>query len=42
MQPPYPSFTATWHNDTYPAIDPTQAELSQAGKTVIITGAVSG
>ncbi|KAF2199993.1 NAD(P)-binding protein [Delitschia confertaspora ATCC 74209] len=42
MQPPYPSFTPTWRNDVYPAIDPTQPELSQAGKTVIITGAGSG
>ncbi|CAG8975655.1 hypothetical protein HYALB_00008414 [Hymenoscyphus albidus] len=42
MQPPFPSFTPTWHNDTYPAIDPTKKELSQTGKTVIITGAGSG
>ncbi|KAJ4299953.1 hypothetical protein N0V90_005201 [Kalmusia sp. IMI 367209] len=42
MQPPFPCPTATWHNDTYEAIDPKKAEHSQAGKTVIITGAGSG
>ncbi|KAI8936467.1 hypothetical protein NX059_006873 [Plenodomus lindquistii] len=42
MQPPLPSPTATWHNATYAAIDPTNPDLSQAGKTVIITGAGSG
>ncbi|KAF2635730.1 NAD(P)-binding protein [Massarina eburnea CBS 473.64] len=42
MKPPYPCPTATWHNDTYPAIDPTKPEHSQKGKTVIITGAGSG
>ncbi|KAF1831500.1 NAD(P)-binding protein [Decorospora gaudefroyi] len=42
MQPPYPSPTATWRNDTYAAIDPSNADLSQAGKTVVITGAGSG
>jgi hypothetical protein len=41
MQPPFPSPTATWHNDTYAAIDPSKPEFNQAGKTVIITGAVS-
>jgi hypothetical protein len=41
MQPPFPSYTATWHNDTYAAIDPAKKELNKAGKTVIITGAVS-
>lgn len=41
MQPPYPSITPTWHNDTYPAIDPSNDELSQQGKTIVITGAVS-
>lgn len=40
MQPPYPSPVATWHNDTYDSINPTRPELSQKGKTVIITGAV--
>ncbi|KAI1852844.1 hypothetical protein JX266_002385 [Neoarthrinium moseri] len=42
MQPPLPSFTATWHNDTYPAISPSRPELSAAGKTIVITGAGSG
>lgn len=41
MQPPFPSPTATWHNDTYSGIDPSNSALSQAGKTIIITGAVS-
>lgn len=41
MQPPFPSPVLTWHNDTYAAISPLRAELSSAGKTVIITGAVS-
>ncbi|KAJ4340194.1 hypothetical protein N0V95_007575 [Ascochyta clinopodiicola] len=40
MQPPFPSPTATWHNETYDAISPANPALSQAGKTVIITGAV--
>lgn len=40
MQPPLPCPTATWHNNTYAAIDPTQAALSQSGKTVVIAGAV--
>ncbi|KAH6861096.1 hypothetical protein BKA58DRAFT_443861 [Alternaria rosae] len=42
MQPPFPSPTSTWHNESYAAIDPSNANLSQAGKTVIITGAGSG
>ncbi|KAF1953536.1 hypothetical protein CC80DRAFT_551184 [Byssothecium circinans] len=42
MEPPYPCPTATWHNDTYSAIDPSKPELSQKGKTVVITGAGSG
>jgi len=41
MKPVFPSPTPTWHNDTYPAIDPTLPNLSHAGQTVIITGAVS-
>ncbi|KAH6638559.1 hypothetical protein BKA67DRAFT_596360 [Truncatella angustata] len=40
--PPFPSPTATWHNDTYPSISPSRPELSAAGKTVVITGAGSG
>ncbi|KAL8720884.1 MAG: hypothetical protein Q9225_002329 [Loekoesia sp. 1 TL-2023] len=39
MQPQFPSPVPTWHNDTYPAISPQRAELSNTGKTVIITGA---
>ncbi|KAL4942336.1 hypothetical protein BDV06DRAFT_211920 [Aspergillus oleicola] len=42
MQPPMPSLTAKWHNQSYPGIDPKQPELSAAGKTVVITGAGSG
>jgi NADP-dependent 3-hydroxy acid dehydrogenase YdfG len=34
--------TATWHNDSYSAIDPHKPELSVKGKTVIVTGASSG
>jgi NAD(P)-dependent dehydrogenase (short-subunit alcohol dehydrogenase family) len=34
------NFTLTDHHDTYPAIDPTKADLS--GKTVLITGASRG
>ena len=41
MRPPFPCPVPTWHNDTYAAISPKRAELSSAGKTVIITGAVS-
>jgi hypothetical protein len=35
-------FTPTVYRDVYPAIDPTQASLSQEGKVVIITGASQG
>ncbi|KAF2114594.1 hypothetical protein BDV96DRAFT_101545 [Lophiotrema nucula] len=42
MEPPFPCPTPTWHNDSYSAIDPMKPELSQAGKTVVITGAGSG
>ncbi|KAL6704518.1 hypothetical protein ACN47E_008147 [Coniothyrium glycines] len=35
-------FVPTTHRDAYPAIDPTQASLSQKGKVVIITGASQG
>ncbi|KAF9876189.1 short chain dehydrogenase reductase [Colletotrichum karsti] len=42
MQPPLPSATATWRNDTYDAISPSRPELSAAGKTVIVAGAGSG
>ena len=42
MQPPFPSLTATWHNEAYPAIDPTQPHLSLAGKSVMVTGGGRG
>jgi NAD(P)-dependent dehydrogenase (short-subunit alcohol dehydrogenase family) len=38
MKPPFPSFTAEWHNNTYPAIDPKRPELSAKGKKVVVTG----
>lgn len=41
MEPPLPSATLTWYNDTCPAISPSRPELSVAGKTIVITGAVS-
>ena len=41
MQPPLPAFVATWRNDTYDAISPSRPALSQKGKTIVITGAVS-
>ncbi|KAJ4484991.1 short-chain dehydrogenase/reductase [Lentinula edodes] len=34
--------TSTYHRDTYPAISSTNPSLSQAGKTVLITGGGSG
>ena len=37
-----PSLTQTWHNASYPAIDPTKASLSVAGKTVFVTGGGAG
>lgn len=42
MKPPYPAPVTEWHNDTYDAINPKRAELSQAGKNIAITGAGSG
>jgi NAD(P)-dependent dehydrogenase (short-subunit alcohol dehydrogenase family) len=42
MQPPYPAPVTEWHNDTYDAINPKKSELSQAGKTIVITGAGQG
>ncbi|KAL7790687.1 hypothetical protein V8C43DRAFT_322674 [Trichoderma afarasin] len=42
MAAPWPSPTKTWHDDTYPAIDPTRPELTLAGKTAVITGGGSG
>lgn len=35
-------FTTTCHLDTYPTISPRRAALSQAGRTVLITGGGSG
>ncbi len=34
--------SALAHKDTYPAISPSRPELSQAGKTVLVTGGGSG
>ncbi|KAG8162685.1 hypothetical protein KVR01_007163 [Diaporthe batatas] len=42
MQPPMPSATATWHNDTYPAISPSRPELSAGDKTIVIIGSGTG
>src|ERR1700759_2667693 len=42
MQPPFPAPVTEWHNDTYEAINPKRPELSQAGKTIVITGAGQG
>ncbi|KAJ3808218.1 short-chain dehydrogenase/reductase [Lentinula aff. lateritia] len=36
------SLTSTFHRDTYPAISPSNDYLSQAGKTVLITGGGGG
>ena len=38
----FPSLTATWHNDSYPAISPTNPALSTEGKTVVVTGGGRG
>ncbi|KAI9802500.1 MAG: hypothetical protein M1825_002885 [Sarcosagium campestre] len=38
----FPSFTTTWHNDTYDAINPAKPSLSASGKTVVITGGGAG
>jgi hypothetical protein len=35
-------FTKTFYRDAYPAIDPTAASNSQAGKVIVITGASQG
>ncbi|KAI1317015.1 cellulase signal transduction associated dehydrogenase [Xylariaceae sp. FL0255] len=42
MATPQPSYTKVSHSATYPAIDPTQPNLSTAGKVVVITGASGG
>ena len=36
------TYTKKFHHDTYPAIDPTRAELSAAGKVVLVTGGGQG
>jgi len=38
MKAPFPAPIEEWHNDTYPAIDPSRPELSAKGKTVVVTG----
>jgi NAD(P)-dependent dehydrogenase (short-subunit alcohol dehydrogenase family) len=40
--PPGFAFTQTVHNAPYPSISPFRPELSQAGKTVLITGGHTG
>jgi NAD(P)-dependent dehydrogenase (short-subunit alcohol dehydrogenase family) len=42
MSAPFPSPTATWHDNTYPTLSPFRPELSAKGKTVIITGGGTG
>jgi NAD(P)-dependent dehydrogenase (short-subunit alcohol dehydrogenase family) len=42
MAAPFPSFTSTWHADTYAGIDPKRPELSLTGKSIVITGGGSG
>jgi NAD(P)-dependent dehydrogenase (short-subunit alcohol dehydrogenase family) len=39
---PFPTPTKTWHSTAYPSISPTRSELSQEGKTVLITGGGTG
>ncbi|KAL2062207.1 hypothetical protein VTL71DRAFT_6473 [Oculimacula yallundae] len=38
----YPSPVKNYHNDTYPAINPTSPRLSTAGKNIVITGGGAG
>jgi len=40
--PAFVSYTKTWHNRPYPAIEPTRPELSAAGKNVVVTGGGTG
>ncbi|KAK0719146.1 putative short-chain dehydrogenase [Lasiosphaeris hirsuta] len=42
MDPFQTNVTKTVHRTPYPAIDPSRPELSQAGKTVLITGGTAG
>lgn len=39
---PFPSFTKTWHNSSYAAINPSRPELSAKGRNVVITGGGAG
>jgi NAD(P)-dependent dehydrogenase (short-subunit alcohol dehydrogenase family) len=38
----FPTYTKTFHNSSYPAINPSNPALSTAGKVVVITGGGSG
>ncbi|KAK9323871.1 hypothetical protein V1517DRAFT_344925 [Lipomyces orientalis] len=38
----YVSFTKTWHNKPYAAIDPKRSELNASGKFVVVTGGGTG
>ena len=42
MPPIFPSPVPTYHSDTYPAIEPSNPELSTKGKNIVITGGGSG
>jgi NAD(P)-dependent dehydrogenase (short-subunit alcohol dehydrogenase family) len=42
MAAPWPSPTKKWHDNTYPAINPTRPVLALIGKTAVITGRGSG
>jgi NAD(P)-dependent dehydrogenase (short-subunit alcohol dehydrogenase family) len=42
MAAPFPSFTPTYHQTSYPGISPTRPELSTKGKTVVVTGGGDG
>jgi NAD(P)-dependent dehydrogenase (short-subunit alcohol dehydrogenase family) len=43
MEDPFATnVTLTTHREPYPSIDPTRPELSQAGKTILITGGTAG
>lgn len=37
-----PSYTKIWHTSTYSSISPTRPELSNAGKSAVVTGGGSG
>ncbi|KAK4044646.1 hypothetical protein C8A01DRAFT_11900 [Parachaetomium inaequale] len=42
MAAPFPSPTATWHDNTYESLSPTRPEVSAKGKSVLITGGGTG